>query len=152
MSMATLYQISDDGSRAQRWEVDEEPIVVGRSRQAKVNVKDEGVSRRHFLILREGEDYVIKDLNSRNGTWVEGHRVSAEKLHDNDSILAGHTLFLFAARPEVQTTADRPPIGPHGTVRISTAPQHEHGLPASMLWQREAAGADRVLIESPAGN
>src|SRR5512137_923371 len=106
--MAALYQIGDDGSRAERWVIDEEPVVVGRSGQAKVSIEDEGVSRRHFLILRDGEDYVIKDLNSRNGTWVHGRRVCAEKLHNNDCILAGHTVFLFAERPVLPTTAGKP--------------------------------------------
>lgn len=119
MSMATLFQFGSDGSRTLRSEIGEEPVVVGRSGQAKVNVADEGVSRRHFVILREGEDYVIRDLSSRNGTWVDGRRVFAEKLHHNDRILAGHTLFLFANQNGDSTAAGIPQIGPHGTVLLS---------------------------------
>ena len=101
--------------------------MVGRSGQAKVGIADEGVSRRHFLIVRDGEDYVIKDLNSRNGTWVDGRRVFAEKLHHNDRILAGRTLFLFAERPVSSTIVSQPLTGPHGTVLISAvaAPEGE---------------------------
>ena len=117
--MATLYKINNDGSRAGRWDIEEAPILVGRSRQAKVSIEDEGVSRRHFLILREGEDYVIKDLNSRNGTWVAGRRVSAEPLHDDDCILAGHTLFRFTRPPASSAAARGSRMGPHGTVMIS---------------------------------
>jgi pSer/pThr/pTyr-binding forkhead associated (FHA) protein len=117
--MATLYRINNDGTRAGRWDIDEAPILVGRSRQAKVSIEDEGVSRRHFLILREGDDYVIKDLNSRNGTWVAGRRVFAERLHDDDCILAGHTLFRFVRQPASSAPASRPRRGPHGTVMIS---------------------------------
>src|ERR1035441_10673209 len=84
MNMATLYQIRDDGSREERWQISNKPLAVGRSGQAQVSIGDDGVSRRHFLIVQDGEDYVIKDLNSRNGTWVEGRRVSAEKLRHND--------------------------------------------------------------------
>ena len=119
--MAALYQIEGDGSRAERWEIDTEPVVVGRSGRARVNIEDEGLSRRHFLIQREGRDYFIKDLNSRNGTWVDGRRVYAEKLHDNDHILAGRTLFLFADQPASSTSADQLLTGPHGTVMISAA-------------------------------
>ena len=92
---------------------------MGRSGQAKVSVEDEGVSRRHFVILRDGEGYVIKDLSSRNGTWVDGRRVFTEKLHHNDSILAGRTIFLFADRLASSTTSAKPQIGPHGTVMLS---------------------------------
>jgi pSer/pThr/pTyr-binding forkhead associated (FHA) protein len=119
MKMATLYEIGEDGSRAERWRVDQEPVVVGRSGQAQVNIHDDGVSRRHFLIVREGEDYVIKDLNSRNGTWVDGCRVLEEKLHDNDWILAGRTLFLFADSPRQPTEIHEGLTGPHGTAIIT---------------------------------
>ena len=125
INMAALYQIDDDGSRAERWEIDEESVVVGRNGRAQVNIKDEGLSRRHFLIQREGRDYFIKDLNSRNGTWVDGRRVYAEKLHDNDHILAGRTLFLFADQPESPISADKLLTGPHGTVMISAASEPE---------------------------
>jgi two-component system, NtrC family, sensor kinase len=119
MNMATLFQIGSEGSRTERWEIGEDPVIVGRSGQAKVSVEDEGVSRRHFLILREGDGYVIKDLNSRNGTWVEGRRVVTEKLHDRDCILAGRTLFLFADRLAESAAAAHTFTGPHGTVMLS---------------------------------
>jgi len=142
--MAALYHIGDDGSRAERWELDEKPVVVGRSGQAKVSIEDEGLSRRHFLILRDGEDYVIKDLNSRNGTWVAGRRVFAEKLHNNDCILAGHTVFLFAARPVLSTAAGKPLMGPHGTVMISAAPRPERIPFQAILWQCNSASGTQA--------
>ena len=113
--MATLYQINNDGLRAERWDIGAEPFVVGRSREARVRLQDDGVSRRHFLIVREGEEYVIKDLNSRNGTWLDGCRVFSGKLHHNDCIVAGHTRFLFAEQPTLSSAALVREEGPHGT-------------------------------------
>jgi len=113
--MATLYQIRNDGSREERWEIGGQPLVVGRNGRAQVSVEDDGISRRHFLIVRDGEDYVIKDLNSRNGTWVEGRRVFAEKLRHNDCILAGRTQFLFADAPIASIGAAYAETGPNGT-------------------------------------
>jgi pSer/pThr/pTyr-binding forkhead associated (FHA) protein len=139
MSMATLYQITEDGSKAERWEIDEEPVVVGRSVQAKVNIEDEGISRRHFQILRDGEDYVIKDLNSRNGTWLDGRRVFAEKLRHDDRILAGRTLFLFAERPVSSATVSR---GPHDTVVVPAGSQPERRPAESIVWQADAGRHD----------
>jgi pSer/pThr/pTyr-binding forkhead associated (FHA) protein len=117
--MATLYQINNDGYSLERWDIDEESIVVGRSGQAEVSVADDGLSRRHFLIVRDGEGYVLKDLSSRNGTWLDGHRVFAEKLHHHDRILAGNTLFLFADPSAVPATIRGRRKGPHGTVMLS---------------------------------
>ena len=119
LNMATIYQISNDGYSMQRWDIDEESVVVGRSGQVQVSVEDEGLSRRHFRIVHDGEGYVLKDLSSRNGTWVGGRRVFAEKLHHNDRILAGNTLFLFADPPATLATLRKPRSGPHGTVMIS---------------------------------
>jgi pSer/pThr/pTyr-binding forkhead associated (FHA) protein len=124
--MAALYQIDSDGSKAEATGIDQEPVVVGRSAQAKVSVEDQGVSRRHFLVLREGEDYVIKDLSSRNGTWINGRRVFAGKLRHNDCILAGHTRFLFLDPPESLATQGMCQTGPHDTAMILAAPQPEH--------------------------
>jgi pSer/pThr/pTyr-binding forkhead associated (FHA) protein len=125
MIMATLYQIGSNGSKAEVTGIDQEPVVVGRSAQAKVSVEDEGVSRRHFLVVREGEDYVIKDLSSRNGTWINGRRVFAGKLLHNDCILAGHTRFLFLDPSAASATRGEVQTGPHGTVMIPAAPQSE---------------------------
>jgi pSer/pThr/pTyr-binding forkhead associated (FHA) protein len=124
--MATLYQIGSNGSKAEVTGIDQEPVVVGRSAQAKVSVEDEGVSRRHFLILREGEDYVIKDLSSRNGTWIDGRRIFAGKLRHNDCILVGSTRFLFLDPPASLATHGKCQTGPHDTVMIPGAPQPEH--------------------------
>ncbi len=116
--MATLYQISNNGSRAGRWDIEDAPVLVGRSGQAGVSVKDDGLSRRHFLISRQGNDFVIKDLNSRNGTWLAGRRVLAERLKDNDCILAGRTLFRFTDHPALSARLREPRMGPHGTVMM----------------------------------
>ena len=118
LNMATLYQISNDGYSIERWDIDEESVVIGRSGQARVSVDDEGLSRRHFLIVPDGDGYIIKDLSSRNGTWLDGRRVFAEKLCHNDRILAGNTLFLFADPPAVPATVRVPRAGPHGTVML----------------------------------
>jgi pSer/pThr/pTyr-binding forkhead associated (FHA) protein len=123
--MATLYQIGSNGTKAEVMQIAQEPVVVGRSAQVKVSVADEGISRRHFLILREGEDYVIKDLSSRNGTWIDGRRVFADKLRHNDCILAGNTRFLFLDPSAASATRGQVQTGPHDTVMITAAPQSE---------------------------
>ena len=149
MSMATLYQIGEDGSTAERWDLGDESFLVGRSGLAKISIEDEGVSRRHFLIAREGEDYVIKDLNSRNGTWVAGRRVFAEKLHHNDSILAGRTLFLFADPPVTSTTAGQPPTGPHGTVMTYADRVPDRSDSEAVVWHRDSGTEGRTACKLP---
>jgi two-component system, cell cycle response regulator len=72
-----------------------EQVLLGRSADADVVVSDDGVSRRHARLVLEGGVYVITDLNSANGTWVQGARVTApRRLEDGDRIQIGPTLLL----------------------------------------------------------
>lgn len=96
--MADLLLLGDDGAMTEHWEIGALPVAVGRDASADVVINDLALSRRHFVIVREGEAYLLKDLNSQNGTWVDGHRAAVEptKLSHHDCILAGRTLFLFS--------------------------------------------------------
>ncbi len=120
--MAKLYLLGKDGAMADQWEIGGSPLAVGRGTSVDVNINDDGLSRRHFLIVREGEDYVIRDLSSRNGTWVHGHRAVTARLRDNDCILAGHSLFRFCADRAAPVPVTQSMSGPHGTEILSPAP------------------------------
>lgn len=100
--MPFLYRIQSDEAAMSRWEVDERPLVVGRGRFADVQVPGDGrMSRAHFTIFRERGAFFIQDLNSTNGTWIDGEAVTSHELGWNDPILAGETLFSF--EPGLQT-------------------------------------------------
>ena len=107
--------LGNDGATARQWEISDQPVTIGRGALVDVKVGDDGLSPRHFVIVREGAEYLVKDLSSRNGTWVHGHRAPAARLHHNDCILAGHTLFRFCEDQPAATAAPQPASGPHGT-------------------------------------
>jgi pSer/pThr/pTyr-binding forkhead associated (FHA) protein len=113
--MATLCLLDQDGVLGTRWELTNAPVTVGRGAAVDVKVEDDSLSRQHFMIAREGSEYVIKDLSSRNGTWVHGHRAVIARLQDNDCILAGHTLFRFSTDIGAPPAGTPVPRGPHGT-------------------------------------
>lgn len=62
---------------------------IGRSLTADVELEDLSVSRRHALIVVEGDDVFLLDEGSRNGTWLNGHRVARALLRDGDEIVLG---------------------------------------------------------------
>jgi pSer/pThr/pTyr-binding forkhead associated (FHA) protein len=97
--MATLCLLGDDGTVVQRWDLGERPITIGRDATADLVIPDDALSRHHFTILREGEGYVVKDLESQNGTSVDGQRAHHAALRHNVCIAAGRTLFLFHEHP-----------------------------------------------------
>ena len=60
----------------------EREIVIGRREDADLRIPDEAVSRRHASVRVDGTGAVLRDLESANGTWIEGRRVREEKLAD----------------------------------------------------------------------
>ena len=61
---------------------------------------DEGISREHALIAFDPDEgtYVVEDLQSTNGTKVNGKRVRSSLLADGDDLQIGHTHFQFLLR------------------------------------------------------
>jgi 3',5'-cyclic-nucleotide phosphodiesterase len=72
--MTTLYLINGHDKR-QALEFSGDSLVVGRSADCGLPVKDRFVSRKHLKVIRKGETLFIKDLNSRNGTFINGEAI-----------------------------------------------------------------------------
>ena len=70
-------------------------VVLGRSRECDIRVPDANVSRRHAELRQEGATYWIVDLDSTNGTEVNGRRVDRSKVMDGDRIRIGGTDVVF---------------------------------------------------------
>jgi diguanylate cyclase (GGDEF)-like protein len=64
-------------------------LVLGRREDADIQVQDDGVSRRHASIRVNGEGAVVTDLESANGTYVDGKRVPAARVADGARIQVG---------------------------------------------------------------
>ncbi len=97
--MASLCLLDQDGGLARKWDLGAQPLAVGRDATADIVIDDAALSRRHFEIVPRGDHYLLTDLNSQNGTWVDGKPAAATQLHHHDCILAGRTLFIFAEGP-----------------------------------------------------
>jgi pSer/pThr/pTyr-binding forkhead associated (FHA) protein len=93
--MASLCLLDDNGITSRRWELGDKPLAVGRGKSSDIMIEDASLSRRHFVVEREGDTYLLRDLDSQNGTWVDGRRARSTKLHHHDCILAGRTIFMF---------------------------------------------------------
>ena len=75
--------------------LDRSELMIGRSQRAELSFEDDGVSRTHARIRREGSDYVVEDLGSRNGTFVNGGRVrTPTRVVDGDKIQLGRSTIL----------------------------------------------------------
>lgn len=78
----------DEGGVPRRHEF-EVRAVIGRDAGCEVSLSDGGVSRRHAVIEREGDGFVIRDLGSGNGTFVDGTGITSAALHSGEALRFG---------------------------------------------------------------
>ena len=72
--------------------------TIGRTPDNQIVVPVREVSRRHAEIVLTGTGYVVKDLGSPNGTFVNGERITEHRLQDEDRIAMGGQVFVFKVR------------------------------------------------------
>jgi len=97
-------------------------LVLGREKGVDVQIGDAGASREHCKVYQQDGDWFIIDLNSRNGTKVNGQKVSRWHLAHGDLITIGTTAIRFdepaAKRPEAAAPA---PAAPSSSAKASPA-------------------------------
>lgn len=79
--------------------------TIGRNSDCDICFGDETLSGHHARIIEEEDMFYLEDLGSKNGTWLNGERVSEEdmlEIRDGDKIHVGEVTFLF-----VEIRADR---------------------------------------------
>jgi phosphoserine phosphatase RsbU/P len=82
--------------------LDQTRYTFGRSSASELSYPDDaGLSRQHFALEARGEDWLVRDLGSKNGTFVNGARITdPQVLGKNDRVTAGHLMVEFADRVE----------------------------------------------------
>ena len=86
-----------------------EQTVVGRGAQCDLQIEDASLSRRHCRLLRRGGGFFIEDLESRNGTRVDGERISAVRpIYDGALIeLAAGMTLKFSVKDDLELEAEQ---------------------------------------------
>jgi hypothetical protein len=80
---------------ASKYPVEDGTLVIGRSRDCDIRLTDPNVSRRHAEIRQEGPAFYVVDLDSTNGTEVNGRRLKRAKLEGGDVIVLGSSEIFF---------------------------------------------------------
>jgi serine phosphatase RsbU (regulator of sigma subunit) len=106
--MAELKIQTADGSR-ERFPLSKPRITIGRARSSDVFLPDQWLSRHHAAVEQRNGAYYLLDLGSKNGTLLNGERVSGDRrLRDGDVITLGEHLLVFSMDDELD---ERPPEG-----------------------------------------
>lgn len=106
-------------SGAQLVALDTVTFSVGRVAGNDIVLDDDRVSRMHAVLERRGGGWCVRDLASRNGTFVNGEQIVTERaLHDRDEIRMGASVLLYRADrhdadyPETRAAEPPPPLTP----------------------------------------
>jgi len=124
-------------------------VVLGRGADSGFLAADDGISRRHASLLARADEALLRDLESQNGTWVDGARIAVAPLRDGQCFsLGSHTSLRFvgADHPEAELQrrlaqgALREPLTGlysrrHFLERLTAelAASQRHGRPLSLL-------------------
>lgn len=106
-------------------------IVLGRSRSCDIVLDDAAVSSHHLRIARQGKVYHLREIEAKNGTFVNGERLRERVLQPGDEIRIGKTTIVFQTAAQAAT--------PEPTSAPIAAPPRPPAL--------KAAGTSLVLLE-----
>jgi two-component system, NtrC family, sensor kinase len=88
--MAKLY-VMGGKEEHQSFDLKSETIFIGRGPENDIQIDDKYISRKHLKIQRKGDKYLIQDLNTKNGTFVNGKQISPNDLFE---LGEGHTIVI----------------------------------------------------------
>jgi serine/threonine-protein kinase len=96
------------------------PYLIGRDLKTHLRLRDQQVSRRHLKITYKLGEVHLEDLDSSNGTFVNGARVRSASLHPDDKIQVGETL-IFYLEDESQDDSLVAPVEESGPVALESS-------------------------------
>jgi pSer/pThr/pTyr-binding forkhead associated (FHA) protein len=77
------------------------PVTIGREEGNLLRLNDERVSRFHAKVQQDGGDFILTDLESTNGTRVNGNTVQIRRLRAGDRVGVGRSLLLFGSVEQI---------------------------------------------------
>jgi hypothetical protein len=108
---------------AQTFEITQEYTRIGRVTGNDIILPDPSVSSRHCILIRSGDDILVRDLNSSNGTLINNERITEKVLMLGDTLHVGGIALQFESairRPKL--TTDTTPVGVHGQASTANNP------------------------------
>ena len=83
------------------------PITIGREEGNVLRLNDERISRFHAKLQIDDDDYILTDLESTNGTRVNGSVVQIRRLRPGDRVAVGRSILLFGSNEEIAARMSR---------------------------------------------
>ena len=118
---AITIQVLEGLERGNLFEAIPTPITIGREDENGIRLNDERVSRFHAKIQEDGDRVILTDLDSTNGTRVNGHPIQMRVLQYGDQIVIGRCLLVYGSEAEIAARIEelRTIGAADGTVAVS---------------------------------
>jgi pSer/pThr/pTyr-binding forkhead associated (FHA) protein len=100
-SLSVTVQVLDGVDKGKVFRDLPVPLTIGREEGNQLRLNDERVSRFHAKVQQDGDDLILTDLVSTNGTRVNGRVVQIRRLRYGDRITVGRSLLLFGSDDEI---------------------------------------------------
>lgn len=126
-----------------RFELPDSGLVIGKKSDADLILQDPSISGQHAKVTCLDGIWRIRDLQSTNGTSVNGREIEVVELKDGDQISIGDTVFVFRMHPPAEDVAEAgapaaaeappapEPAAPEQPVRVAAAPRPPAPAPAA---------------------
>lgn len=98
------------------------PLTIGREEDNSIQLNDERVSRFHVKIQEDGGRFILTDLDSTNGTKINGHPVQMRVLQPGDQVSIGRSVLLIGSDADIKNSIEASLSDPPRR-RLSTDPQ-----------------------------
>lgn len=126
--------------------LEDQQTYIGRDPNGNIKIAGKTVSRQHAVITSENGRFLIEDLNSQNGTFLNGKPIQKASLNSHDKVRVGNRTFLFLLQPE--TSDDLlidPSVAATDTIVIS-----KEEIKLNELWAQNTEHAARVFLQKSA--
>src|ERR1700745_3397450 len=95
------FQVLEGVDRGRTFRELATPVTIGREEGNLLRLNDERVSRYHAKVQQDGDDIILTDLESTNGTRVNGAVVQIRRLRYGDRVCVGRSLLLYGSNEEI---------------------------------------------------
>ncbi len=119
-----ILKVASGAALGQRFEINSDQLLIGRAPFCGLKLEEQSVSRQHARIVHAADGYYLEDLESLNGTYVNGRRIRRCRLRDHDCIHIYKVLleFLEAESRQEDSSSDVAEMGdaPSDSIRSRT--------------------------------
>ena len=151
--MASIFMIRGQDA-GKYFSLQNDRTILGRDLSCDVPIVDHEVSRQHAAIVFENQQHKLVDLNSSNGTFVNGQRIRDCVLRTGDRMQFGRTLLVFTTKEseilvEQPVEVDIVREQPAAALRAEELSQIRHSLPS---FDTSHTGLATMTFDSPSVN